>query len=46
MDSSTGKLIVAMGSPLSPVIANFYMEDYKKVALESAPLKPAACFTM
>jgi retron-type reverse transcriptase len=31
---------VAMGSPLSPVIANFYMEDYVKAALESAPLKP------
>jgi hypothetical protein len=30
---------VAMGSPLSPVIANFYMGDYEKVALESAPLK-------
>jgi hypothetical protein len=31
---------VAMGSPLSPVIANFYMEDYEKATLESAPLKP------
>jgi hypothetical protein len=32
---------VAMGSPLSPVIANFYMEDYEKAVLESAPfLKP------
>jgi hypothetical protein len=28
-----------MGSPLSPVIANFYMEDYEKAALESAPIK-------
>jgi hypothetical protein len=28
---------VAMGSPLSPAIANFYMEDYEKAALESAP---------
>jgi hypothetical protein len=35
---------VAMGSPLSPVIANFYMEDYEKAALESAPLKPGAGF--
>jgi hypothetical protein len=35
-----------MGSPLSPVIANFYMVDYKKVELESAPLKPAAGFAM
>jgi retron-type reverse transcriptase len=32
---------VAMGSPLSPVIANFYMEDYEKAALESSPLKPS-----
>jgi hypothetical protein len=28
---------VAMGSPLSPVIANFYMEDYEKAALERPP---------
>jgi hypothetical protein len=28
---------VAMGSPLSPVIANFYMEDYERLALESPP---------
>jgi hypothetical protein len=33
-----------MGSPLSPVIANFYMEDYEKAALESAPLKPRCWF--
>jgi len=25
---------VAMGSPLSPVIANFFMEDYEKKAIE------------
>jgi hypothetical protein len=32
---------VSMGSPLSPVIAIFYMEDYEKVALDSpSPLKP------
>jgi hypothetical protein len=31
---------VAMGLPLSPVIANFYMEDYEKAALESAPRQP------
>jgi hypothetical protein len=30
---------VAIGSPLSPVIANFYMEDYEKAALESVPSK-------
>jgi hypothetical protein len=35
---------VAMGSPLSPVIANFYMEDYEKATLESAPLKPRCWF--
>jgi retron-type reverse transcriptase len=35
---------VAMGSPLSPVIANFYMVDYEKAALESAPLKPRCWF--
>jgi hypothetical protein len=34
---------VAMGSPLSPVIAN-YMENYVKVAHESAPLKPRCRF--
>jgi hypothetical protein len=35
---------VAMGSLLSLVIANFYTEDYEKVALESAPLKPRCWF--
>jgi hypothetical protein len=35
---------VAMGSLLSPVIVNFYMEDHKKAALESAPLKPRFWF--
>jgi hypothetical protein len=25
---------VAMGSPLSPVIANFYMEDFERKAIE------------
>jgi hypothetical protein len=35
---------VAMGSPLSPVIANIYVEDYEKAALESAPLKPRCWF--
>jgi hypothetical protein len=33
-----------MGSPLSPFIGNFYMEDYEKVALESVPLKPSCWF--
>jgi hypothetical protein len=35
---------VAMGSPLSPVIANFYMEDFEKTALESTPIKPTCWF--
>jgi hypothetical protein len=30
---------VAMGPPHTPVIGNFYMEDYEKVALELAPPK-------
>jgi hypothetical protein len=32
-----------MGSPISPVIANFNM-DYEKAALESAPLNPRCWF--
>jgi hypothetical protein len=28
-----------MGSPLSPVIANFYMEEYENAALDLAPPK-------
>ena len=31
---------VAMGSPLSPVIANFFMEDFEKRAIEQVPHKP------
>ena len=31
---------VAMGSPLSPVIANFYMEKFEKIALDSARKTP------
>jgi hypothetical protein len=31
---------VAMGSPLSPVIANFFMQDFEKHALETATHKP------
>lgn len=31
-----------MGAPLSPVVANFYMETLKKRAIEQAPpLKPS-----
>ena len=30
----------AMGSPLSPVIANLYMEFFEKLAIEKTPLKP------
>lgn len=32
---------VAMGSPLSPVVANFYMEAFEHLALEHALLKPS-----
>jgi retron-type reverse transcriptase len=31
---------VAMGSPLSPDIANFFMEDFEDKAIELATLKP------
>ena len=30
----------AMGSPLSPVIANLYMEFFEKLAIDTTPLKP------
>ena len=30
----------AMGSPLSPVVANLYMEHFEEVALQTAPLPP------
>ena len=29
-----------MGSPLSPVIANLYLESLEETAIGSAPLKP------
>ena len=32
---------MAMGSPLSPVIANIYMEHFEELALQTAPLKPS-----
>jgi len=32
---------VAMGSPLSPIVANLYMEKFEKEALNSYPLKPS-----
>ena len=32
---------VAMGSPLSPVVANLFMEKFEKEALNSYPLKPS-----
>ena len=35
---------VAMGSPLSPVIANFFMEQFEQLILETAPLKPKAWY--
>jgi hypothetical protein len=33
-----------MGSPLSPVIANFFMEDLEKKAIEQATHKPVCWF--
>ena len=30
----------AMGSPLSPVLANIFMEDFQTRALETSPMKP------
>jgi hypothetical protein len=35
---------VAMGSPLSPVIANFFMEDFEKKATEQVTHKPLCWF--
>ena len=35
---------VAMGSPLSPVIANFFMEDFEEKALNQATLKPTCWY--
>jgi hypothetical protein len=35
---------VAKGSPLSPVIANFYMEVFKEMVLDRAPHKPLCWF--
>jgi hypothetical protein len=35
---------VAMGSPLPPVIANFFMDDFEKEAIEQAVLKPVCWF--
>jgi retron-type reverse transcriptase len=31
---------VAMGSPLSPIVANLFMENFEKKAIDSYPLKP------
>jgi hypothetical protein len=35
---------VAMGSPLSPVIANFFMEDFEKKAVEQSTHKPTCWY--
>jgi hypothetical protein len=29
-----------MGSPLSPIVANLFMENFEKKSLDSYPLKP------
>jgi hypothetical protein len=31
---------VAMGSPLSPIVANLFMENFEERALNTYPLKP------
>ena len=36
--------VVAMGSPLSPVITNFFIEDFEKRATEQVPHKPMCWF--
>jgi hypothetical protein len=33
-----------MDSPLSPVIANFFMDNFEKKAIEQATHKPVCCF--
>jgi len=35
---------VALGSPLSPLIANFFMEDFEKKTIEQATHKPVCWF--
>jgi hypothetical protein len=35
---------ITIGSPLSPVIANFYMEGFEKKAIEQAAHKPTCWF--
>lgn len=35
---------MAMGSPLSPAMANFFMEHFEERALNSAPLRPSVFF--
>ena len=32
----------AMGSPISPLVANLYMEDFEKKAINSAPHTPVS----
>ena len=29
-----------MGSPLSPIVSNLYMEHFEKIAIDTSPLKP------
>jgi retron-type reverse transcriptase len=35
---------VAMGSPLSPVITNFYIEGFERKVIEKATYKPACWY--
>ena len=32
-----------MGSPLSPIVANIYMEHFEKTVLDSAQIQPKLC---
>jgi hypothetical protein len=44
LDGSTTLSNVAMGSPLSPVTENFFMEYFEKKAIEEVTHKPVCWF--